>query len=156
MEAKVAPPAALPARAGFLLAQLGRAATRSFSDALAPTGLKPPHTAVLVQLRARGAVTQQALGDVLCKDPSNLVALLNDLEEAGLAVRRRDPDDRRRHIVELSRRGAARLEDAERALAAAQDELLAGLDEDERAELERLLTRAGRASGTAAGWCHGE
>jgi len=153
MEAKLAPPEALPARAGFLLAQLGRAATRSFSDALAPTGLKPPHTAVLVQLRARGAMTQQALGDVLCKDPSNLVALLNDLEEAGLAVRRRDPDDRRRHIVELSRRGATRLE---RALAAAQDELLAGLDEDERAELERLLTRAGRASGTAAGWCHGE
>jgi DNA-binding MarR family transcriptional regulator len=117
--------------------------------------LKPPHTAVLVQLRARGPMTQQALGDSLCKDPSNLVGLLNDLEHAGLAVRRRDPDDRRRHIVEISASGRARLEDAERALAAAQDELLAGLDDDERDQLEHLLARAARATGTAVAWCQG-
>ena len=42
-------------------------------------------------------VGQRQLGEALHLDPNNTVLMLNDLEAAGWAERRRDPDDRRRH-----------------------------------------------------------
>ena len=57
-------------------------------------------------------------------------------------MRERDPDDRRRHIVELSRMGRATLEHAEQLLAAVQDDVLEALSDDERATLHALLLRA--------------
>ena len=127
--------------AGLLLAQLGRTAARRFKAALAPTGLTTTHIAVLLHLRDRGPTTQGALAAALDVDPGNLVAALNDLEAEELALRRRDPSDRRRHIVEISPRGAALLADATRELADAEERLLGELDEAERSELQSLLSR---------------
>jgi DNA-binding MarR family transcriptional regulator len=79
---------------------------------------------------------------VLRLDPANLVGLLNELEQRELLERRRDPDDRRRHIVELSPAGHTALAGAESALASVQDEVLSGLDDDERCTLHALLLRA--------------
>jgi DNA-binding MarR family transcriptional regulator len=126
---------------GILLAQHGRAATRRFTAALEPIGMKPRHVAALMQLHDNGPMSQQALGDALHVDPSNLVALLNDLEDEGLALRRRDPEDRRRHIVEISDAGRARLAEAEDALAQAETDLLAGLEDEERSRLHEMLSR---------------
>jgi DNA-binding MarR family transcriptional regulator len=54
--------------------------------------------------------------------------------------RRRDPDDRRRHIVELSKRGRKLLdEDVQRSLAAVDDSVLGSLSPDDRAALHRIL-----------------
>jgi DNA-binding MarR family transcriptional regulator len=68
-----------------------------------------------------------------------LVGVLNDLEAEGLVSRRRDPVDRRRHIVEMSDLGRARLAAAEGAVAAVEERLLAKLDPEERRQLETLL-----------------
>ena len=127
--------------AGFLLAQLGRAVTRQYRCALSPIGLKPRETHALVRLRDEGAISQQALGAALDIDASNLVALLNDLEGDGLISRRRDPEDRRRHVVELSKRGTKLVDEVERAAAEVDDRFLAALDEDERAALQGMLAR---------------
>jgi DNA-binding MarR family transcriptional regulator len=127
--------------AGLLLAQLGRTAARRFKKALAPTGLSTTHIGVLLHLRDRGPTTQGALAAALDIDPGNLVAALNDLEGKELALRRRDPSDRRRHIVELSQNGAALLADASRELADAEERLLGELDDAERGELQSLLSR---------------
>jgi MarR family transcriptional regulator, lower aerobic nicotinate degradation pathway regulator len=129
------------AGAGFLLAKLGKVCIRRFTAALMPSGLKPNHAHALMQLRDNRPMTQHALGEALEMDPSNLVALLNDLESEGLAVRRRDPEDRRRHIVDISESGAARLAEAERTLATAEEQLLTGLDEEEREQLQKLVAR---------------
>jgi MarR family transcriptional regulator, lower aerobic nicotinate degradation pathway regulator len=125
-----------------LINHLARIARRSSETALEPTGLRPRHLVALTILRDRGAMTQTALGEALRLDPTNLVGLLNELEQASLLERRRDPLDRRRHIVELADAGRATLAHAERALASVQDQVLAGLDEDERAALHALLVRA--------------
>jgi DNA-binding MarR family transcriptional regulator len=125
-----------------LINHLARVARRSSEAALAPTGLRPRHLVALTILRDRGAMTQVALGEALRLDPTNLVGLLNELEQASLLERRRDPLDRRRHIVELSDAGATALAHAELALASVQDQVLAGLDADERAALHALLVRA--------------
>lgn len=125
-----------------LINHLARVARRRSEVALAPTGLRPRHVVTLTILREGGAMTQGALGEALRLDPTNLVGLLNELEEASLLERRRDPLDRRRHIVELSETGHAAIARAECELASVQDEVLARLDEDERATLHGLLLRA--------------
>src|ERR1700694_521862 len=109
-----APEAGVPANhpVGMLLAVLGRGATKIITEGMRQTGIKPRHVSALNALR-RGALTQQALGEAVNTDATQLVGLLNELETAELVSRRRDPNDRRRHIVELSSRGAARLEEAE-------------------------------------------
>jgi DNA-binding MarR family transcriptional regulator len=132
--------------AGFLLAQLGRAVTRQYRCALSPIGLKPRETQALLRLRADGAISQQALGAALDIDASNLVALLNDLEADSLISRRRDPEDRRRHVVEVSKRGTKLLNEVERAAAEVEDRFFAALDEDERIALEELLARVARSA----------
>jgi DNA-binding MarR family transcriptional regulator len=107
---------------------------------LKPIGLTPRHFGVLYELRAR-PTSQQALIDSIGVDPSKLVGLLNDLEADGLIVRRRDPDDRRRHIVEVSKEGRARLSAAEKAAAEVEGRLFASLDHGQQAELLRALAQ---------------
>src|SRR5579862_1615093 len=125
-----------------LINHLARVARRSTEGALRPIGLRPRQLVALTVLREGGAMTQGALGEALCLDPTNLVGLLNELEDAALLERRRDPLDRRRHIVELSAGGRAAIDRAEQALASVQDEVLATLDAGERATLHALLLRA--------------
>jgi DNA-binding MarR family transcriptional regulator len=125
----------------FLLARLGRIAARQLNDHLAVTGLKRPHAVVLMELRNLGPMSQQALGELLNVDPSNMVAFLNALEDDGLLVRRRDPDDRRRHIVEITQEGMARVPACDDPLDALEDQLFTGLDADQRDQLRALLGR---------------
>src|SRR6187551_3008198 len=99
--------------AGMLLLKIGKAAERRFADALRPSGLTPRHLGVLFEVQAC-PTSQQDLIETVGVDPSKLVGLLNDLEAEGLIVRKRDPQDRRRHIVEVSAKGSAQLEDAKK------------------------------------------
>jgi DNA-binding MarR family transcriptional regulator len=131
---------ALVERSTFLLARLGRVAARRLNDELAATGLKPAEAAVLIVLRDLGPLSQQALGLHLHVDPSNLVAFLNSLESEGLLERRRDPDDRRRHIVEITGEGIKRLPSCDDQVEALEDELLGGLGDEDRVQLNRILT----------------
>jgi len=71
-----------------------------------------------------------------------LVILLNELEAAGLALRRRDPSDRRRHLVDITPEGRQALERAERGIASVEDEVLGALSPNERASLQALLAKA--------------
>ena len=79
-------------------------------------------------------------------DPSNVVGVLNELEERQLITRRRDPADRRCHIVELSPRGEDELCLAYGRLRVLEDDLFSGLSAAERATLHDLLVRAVRGA----------
>jgi DNA-binding MarR family transcriptional regulator len=136
--------------AGMLLVKIGRAAERWFTEELKPTGLTPKHVGVLFQVDAC-PTSQQALIDSIGVDPSKLVGILNDLEEEGLIVRRRDPDDRRRHIVELSKEGRARLGAARRAKSAVEERLFVGLDAEQQKQLYGLLAQVADTSGVLEG-----
>jgi DNA-binding MarR family transcriptional regulator len=89
---------------------------------------------------------QQEFVDVLCMDAKNVVLILNDLEDCGQLVRRRDSEDRRRHRVFITEAGRAALARAARAQDEIEDEVLQGLDPEERDTLWRLLTRAVRGA----------
>ncbi len=96
----------------------------------------------LSYLRDHDGCPQQELAEVLCTDANNVVLLLNELEDMGHISRVRDPLDRRRHLVELTKQGVLALTRAERAQETIEDEVLQALDSSERASLWRLLTRA--------------
>ena len=125
-----------------LLDHLTRAGRRAAATMLDPTGLRPRHLIALTLLSDHGAASQQGLADTLSLDPSNVVGLLNELEERALITRRRDPADRRRHIVEISTEGEGQLRAAQRLLARVEDDVLRALSPDERATLHALLVRA--------------
>jgi DNA-binding MarR family transcriptional regulator len=123
-----------------LLTRLSRLVYRRASEARLGMSLK--EYMALTNLREQQHVTQQALGDALHLDPNNCVLLLNALEDGHLAQRKRDPADRRRHIVELTPAGREALDRADRALENVEDEVLGSLSAEERAMLHRLLLRA--------------
>jgi DNA-binding MarR family transcriptional regulator len=85
---------------------------------------------------------QQALVDALCMDAKNVVLLLNELEDRGLLIRRRDSEDRRRHRVNITDAGRQALLRAGHAMEPVEDEVLQALDAEERTTLWRLLARA--------------
>ncbi len=123
----------------LLMIKLGRITMHRFTEALAPHGLRPRHLAALIELRDHGELSQQSLCGRLHVDPTNLVEILNELEEQGYATRRRDPEDRRRHRVEVSKKGLAVIDKVSATMDGVEDELLADFDADDRADLERLL-----------------
>src|SRR5437763_82848 len=78
---------------------------------------------------------QQELVDALCIDAKNVVLLLNELEDCGHLVRRRDSEDRRRHRVYITASGRETLERATGALDEIEDDVLQALGAEERATL---------------------
>lgn len=126
---------------GLLILRLARASGRRLAEALDGLGMRGHEFAVLHQLSESGRLSQQALSEGLRIHPSNLVGLLDTLEEDGLIARARDPADRRRRLVELTPRGRRRLEVAKRAALDAERDLLEPLSADERAQLLAYLRR---------------
>jgi DNA-binding MarR family transcriptional regulator len=105
-------------------------------------GIKLRQLMLLSYLRKGAPALQQQLCESLWLDPNNCVLLLNELEEMGYVERRRDPADRRRHMVDITDEGRVALERAERAQEEIGDELLSALSDEERATLRSLLSRA--------------
>ena len=75
-------------------------------------------------------------------DPNNCVLMLNDLEELGYVQRRRDPADRRRHIVKMTPAGHKAMLAAEQAMESLEDDVLGALSVEEREVLRKMLDRA--------------
>ena len=124
---------------GLLLALLGQQAMRRLRAAHTEHKLSPRQFHLLGLLHDRGALTQRELGTLMDVDPSILVTLLNPLEADGYLSRERDADDRRRHVVTITRRGKQQLDRAAQAQRDAEDELFARLSKAQRAQLRRLL-----------------
>src|SRR5208282_1144182 len=123
-----------------LLTRLAKQVYRRSSEEL--LGMHLRLLMALSYLRDHDGCPQQELAEVLCMDANNVVLLLNELEDLGYIARLRDPLDRRRHRVELTKQGVRALQSAEQAQESIEDEVLQALDADERATLWRLLTHA--------------
>jgi DNA-binding MarR family transcriptional regulator len=123
-----------------LLLRLSKAVHKRSTEEL--LGVKLKHMMLLSYLRTGEPALQQQLCESLWMDANNCVLLLNELEEMDYIERRRDPTDRRRHVVEITNDGRDALERAERAQESLEDEILAGLSDKERMTLRSLLSRA--------------
>src|SRR6202035_3495174 len=109
-------------RSGALLDHLARRMRLRAESVLAPLRLRPRHLVALTVLQSHDGITQQALSSTLEMDGTNIVVLLNELEAEDLIERRRSPEDRRRHVVALTKAGGKRLAGARCGLRAARTE----------------------------------
>jgi DNA-binding MarR family transcriptional regulator len=134
-------PEELVASATFLIKRLGFAAKDRSMKAYERTGLHPYHYSILLVLAEGSAETQGSIADALGYDRGQLVGLLDELEEQGLVERRRDPNDRRRHVVRLTSDGKRMLKRLRALSKEIEDEFLAPLGDKERANLHALLLR---------------
>ena len=125
----------------FLLKRLGWAAKEQAYEAFESTGLNPQHHAVLSLLDEGTRETQATIAEALGYDPSHLVGLLDELGERDFVERRRDPSDRRRHLVSLTPVGKEALGKLRAVAKRVENEFLAPLDADEREALHALLLR---------------
>ena len=123
-----------------LLTRLSRLVYRRATEDV--IGMRIKQFAALSFLRQMPGIGQSQLGDAMMLDANNCVLLLNDIETAGWAERRRDPEDRRRHVVEITPAGIEALERAEIAMDGLEETMLEALTADERSELRELLARA--------------
>jgi DNA-binding MarR family transcriptional regulator len=128
--------------AGQLFFRLWRASHTRTAEALDSIGLTPARFALLNVLGAREGAIQQQLSADMGIDPSAMVKLIDELETAGLAERRRRPNDRRAWEVTITPEGRRALERARRCVLQVEDEVLGGLGAADRRQLLTLLRRA--------------
>jgi DNA-binding MarR family transcriptional regulator len=125
----------------FLLVQLGMEAARQFSAQLAPLGVEPRHAGMLLRLAANEGKAQQAVGELIGLNPTQMVFLVDELEGRGFVERRRNPEDRRSYALYLTPAGRDMLSKVHEAGRVHQARLGASLNESEQEQLAQLLRR---------------
>jgi MarR family transcriptional regulator for hemolysin len=140
------PPARPPL--GLHLARATKEISKAFDDALAEAGGSGPMWLVLISLKTRPRASQRELADAVGIREATLTHHLNAMDASGLITRRRDPENRRVHLVELTPAGEEAFQRMREAAFAFDARLRAGFGEDELAEFERVLDRLrGNVSG---------
>jgi DNA-binding MarR family transcriptional regulator len=147
-------PETLTGSLAALAGQTRRLMTRRLAQEpwVAEAGFRPPAFGILSWVERLQPVSQKQVSDRLGTDPSDLVATFDMLERGGFVTRSRDPRDRRRYSLTLTESGEEHLRRFRVIAAEVQADLLAPLDDDERATLQRLVERvlAHQLAGEAA------
>lgn len=147
-------PLRLQGTAFWLLARASRVAFRITQQRLADVGLRRGLYGVLASIVEFGPAAQAEIGRRLGIDRSDMVAILNDLEQEGFVTRERDPSDRRRNSITVTKAGRRALTRFDRAIADAEGVLLKSFSATDRQQLvallERVVAGAGAESGMAA------
>jgi DNA-binding MarR family transcriptional regulator len=127
--------------ASFLLARATAIALTHAGRTLGEHGLKVRSYAVLALVAGELKPTQREVADILRLDPSQVVALVDELERAGLVERVTDATDRRANLVVATGPGRHVAQEAKASLRAVDDRMYGGLGPQEREQLASLLTR---------------
>lgn len=140
--AKSAPlPPSLSVWTGYLLGRAARLCRDYFDTLAEPLGIHGRHFSVLAVLGEEKPLAQVEMGERLGIDRNTMTLLLDDLEARGLVTRRRDPRDRRAHLVSLTDAGRDVLAQSTALARRTNEEVFAPLSADERGQLHALLSR---------------
>lgn len=135
------PPQAEVIGTGFLLSSLGMHSASRYAGRVSSLGLTPPQVGILRAIAVTPGRSQQSIADEFGMPPSRLVAFLDELEDKQLVERRRDPSDRRVHLLHLTAAGGKVMRQLATIGKQAEDALFASLTAEERTQLHELLTR---------------
>ncbi|NUP53744.1 MAG: MarR family transcriptional regulator [Catenulispora sp.] len=135
-------PVRLRSRATWLLGQSANQGHRLIGERMHAAGVPSrSYYSLLAALSEVGATSQADLGRRIGLDRSDVTAAVTDLEAKGCLERTPDPADRRRNLVRITADGKAFLAGLDAEVAAAQEELLAPLAQEEREALVGMLVR---------------
>lgn len=125
---------------GFLLSRAGGLLIASANTALAPLGLKARSYSVLVTAAEHpDGVNQRRIAEILALDPSQIVGIVDDLEQRGLVERRLDPADRRNKLIFATSDGLALRTRAQREVSRTQTSFFDGVPATASAQLRTIL-----------------
>jgi MarR family transcriptional regulator for hemolysin len=132
-----------PARppVGLHLSQAARTVSRAFDDALAEASGSLPVWLVLLNLKANPSGSQREIAEAMGVTEATLTHHLNAMETGGLITRRRDPTNRRVHLLELTESGEASFMRLRGAAVEFDRRLRRGITDEQIEGLEGLLDR---------------
>jgi MarR family transcriptional regulator, lower aerobic nicotinate degradation pathway regulator len=130
-----------PFALGLMLRRAHDRAAHALSEALRPLGLELRHFAVMIELHQRGPINQRDLGYAVGMDKAMIVRVVDDLEKAGLAIRKPVPGDRRVREVEITDPGVKVFDMAHDNGRPIAEAITAELEPEEQEQLMGLLTR---------------
>lgn len=128
------------------VSRLSRAVVAAYDPALATHGLTGHQFNLMTTLRRMGPMSVGDLASALGMDPSGVPRAIRPLTEAGL-VRAEAGEDRRRRMLAVTQEGESRLDAAQPAWAAVQEELVSGIGADSWIDLMAAM-RSLRKSAT--------
>ena len=126
---------------GFRLRRVQNQLSRDFSAAIADDGLRSGLFSSLALIAANPGLSQQQLSREVGLDKSVTVAIVDEMEKSGWAVRERSKTDRRRHALQITPRGEAYLDKLFATLERTENAVLHQLSPAELALLNELLDR---------------
>ena len=134
-------PPSLSIWTGYLLGRAARLCQNYFDGQAEPLGIHGRHFGVLAVLGEEKPLAQVELGERLGIDRNTVTLLLDDLEGKALVTRRRDPRDRRAHLVALTDAGRDVLAQSREFARRTNEEVLSPLSPEERTQIHALLSR---------------
>lgn len=137
--------------AGHLIRRLHQISTRVFTDRMQSEGydLTPVQYAAMDAIAAEPDIDQARIAAAIAYDRATIGGVIDRLEQKGLIERRISAHDRRARQVRMSEKGEALFADIQPVVQALQEDILSGLNEEERATFLTLaakvvwLTRSG-------------
>ncbi|MDT2009451.1 MarR family transcriptional regulator [Rhodococcus opacus] len=141
MPASTTTPERLLRNPTFVVAQLHRVGREDLEGVLAAEGLSLRTHWILCCLEEPGELSQKQLADVLGVDRSDMVRLLDDLEDRGFVARTKNAKDRRKHVLSLTTAGRQVRERSDELVEKAFDQLYGNLSTKERRTLQRLVLK---------------
>ena len=120
----------------WLLAQTYHALSTELTARMEGMGISPRNYWVLTSA-LQGGLTQSEIAKRIGMDKTTMVVAVDELERDGLAARKPSAKDRRARVIEVTAKGAAKVEQAEAIVHEVQEDVLASLP---AAEAEALMS----------------
>ena len=124
---------------GMNLARTSKLVAQAFDAALVEAGGTLPVWLTLLSVKSSELANQRELAGMIGIQGATLTHHINAIEAQGLLTRRRDPDNRRVHLVELTAAGEAMFVKLRAAALVFDKRLRTGLPDDRLAEFAEVL-----------------
>lgn len=132
-------PAALTGLPSWAMARLSRIGRSWLEDQLAKRDLTLADYATIEAVALGTNQSQREISASAGYDPSDIVMILDRLQDLAIVKREPDPRDRRRHVVKLTRRGHTTLHLCRKLADDAAERLLAPLAPNDAVQFRRAL-----------------
>lgn len=125
----------------FLFARLSKSFLGALVRKLEGKGPDKYFSSLLLIHRSGETLTQQELADQLRVDKASMVRVIDFLAKTGFIKRKTNPEDRRKHLLQLTPKAKGVMPDIEECVKAMNEQALKGFTEKEKKQYYDMLDR---------------